>query len=164
VCLCEYEESERLRSLPTCGHYFHIACIDQWLSNNSTCPLCRVNLRPESQRAAPATTGTDTAPADAQAGAPRPSRLLQVHTHPQLHHSGFVPLWQLSPPHALPTGAAGVRAFFCTRCLMYPPIRTKLTRGCVCVCVCVCAVLAAVACSFFLVERGGHAGSTAAGD
>lgn len=85
MCLCEYEESETLRSLPTCGHYFHIACIDQWLSNNSTCPLCRINLRPESQSDAPAYTtsrGTGTAPADAQTDGPRPSRLLQVHTHP----------------------------------------------------------------------------------
>lgn len=28
----------------TCGHYFHQACLDTWLSTNKKCPLCRSNL------------------------------------------------------------------------------------------------------------------------
>ena len=27
-----------------CGHYYHIKCIDKWLINNKTCPMCRRNL------------------------------------------------------------------------------------------------------------------------
>ncbi|CAO2822887.1 unnamed protein product [Amaranthus hypochondriacus] len=41
VCLAEFEEMEILRLLPKCKHGFHILCVDQWLENHSTCPLCR---------------------------------------------------------------------------------------------------------------------------
>ena len=41
VCLTEFEEMEILRLLPKCKHGFHILCVDQWLENHSTCPLCR---------------------------------------------------------------------------------------------------------------------------
>ncbi|KAJ7530885.1 hypothetical protein O6H91_14G023500 [Diphasiastrum complanatum] len=45
VCLAEYEDKEVLRVLPKCGHAFHIACIDAWLRQNATCPICRISLR-----------------------------------------------------------------------------------------------------------------------
>ncbi|XP_009119307.1 RING-H2 finger protein ATL51 [Brassica rapa] len=41
VCLCEFQENERLRLLPECNHAFHVACIDTWLKSHSNCPLCR---------------------------------------------------------------------------------------------------------------------------
>ncbi|VFQ91904.1 unnamed protein product [Cuscuta campestris] len=41
VCLSEFLEKDKLRLLPSCGHAFHINCIDTWLLSNSTCPLCR---------------------------------------------------------------------------------------------------------------------------
>ncbi|WVZ54401.1 hypothetical protein U9M48_005205 [Paspalum notatum var. saurae] len=44
ICLAEYEEKELLRILPYCGHNFHMACIDLWLEQNSTCPVCRISL------------------------------------------------------------------------------------------------------------------------
>ncbi|CAH9088077.1 unnamed protein product [Cuscuta epithymum] len=44
VCLSEFLENDKLRLLPTCGHAFHINCIDTWLLSNSTCPLCRGTL------------------------------------------------------------------------------------------------------------------------
>lgn len=40
----EYEEKDILRLLPYCGHNFHVACIDMWLKQHSTCPVCRVSL------------------------------------------------------------------------------------------------------------------------
>lgn len=41
ICLCEYKESEMLRLLPDCKHYFHVTCIDAWLKLNASCPVCR---------------------------------------------------------------------------------------------------------------------------
>uniref|UniRef100_A0ACD6A147 Uncharacterized protein n=1 Tax=Avena sativa TaxID=4498 RepID=A0ACD6A147_AVESA len=55
VCLAEYEDNEILRILPHCGHDFHVACINIWLKQHSTCPVCRVSLRknPGSNHAVP---------------------------------------------------------------------------------------------------------------
>ncbi|WCJ30193.1 RING/U-box superfamily protein [Euphorbia peplus] len=41
VCLCEFEDEDKLRLLPKCSHAFHMDCIDTWLLSHSTCPLCR---------------------------------------------------------------------------------------------------------------------------
>ena len=43
VCQFKYEEGDELRELP-CGHYFHTACIDEWLTNKDTCALCRKSI------------------------------------------------------------------------------------------------------------------------
>ncbi|XP_038171703.1 E3 ubiquitin-protein ligase RLIM-like [Arvicola amphibius] len=40
VCIREYTEGNKLRKLP-CSHEYHVYCIDRWLSENSTCPICR---------------------------------------------------------------------------------------------------------------------------
>jgi hypothetical protein len=57
ICLAEYEEKDVLRILPYCSHNFHMACIDLWLEQNSTCPVCRISLlvldNPESEHTAP---------------------------------------------------------------------------------------------------------------
>ncbi|KAG6607540.1 RING-H2 finger protein ATL7 [Cucurbita argyrosperma subsp. argyrosperma] len=41
VCLGEYKTEDKLQKIPSCGHVFHLECIDHWLSNHTTCPLCR---------------------------------------------------------------------------------------------------------------------------
>ncbi|ETV85181.1 hypothetical protein, variant 3 [Aphanomyces astaci] len=43
ICLVEFEAQERLRQLP-CQHHFHVACIDEWLQRNLTCPMCKRDL------------------------------------------------------------------------------------------------------------------------
>ncbi|KAK3011807.1 hypothetical protein RJ639_012568 [Escallonia herrerae] len=52
VCLAEYHAEDTLRILPFCGHFFHATCIDIWLQQHSTCPVCRISLRklPENKR------------------------------------------------------------------------------------------------------------------
>lgn len=41
VCMNDYRNWERVRTL-TCGHFFHVACIDEWLTKySSLCPLCK---------------------------------------------------------------------------------------------------------------------------
>ncbi|KAK4769054.1 hypothetical protein SAY86_027204 [Trapa natans] len=41
ICLCEYRESEMLRMMPECRHFFHLICLDAWLKLNGSCPVCR---------------------------------------------------------------------------------------------------------------------------
>ena len=43
MCICDYEDNDRLRVLP-CSHVFHADCVDQWLAVNATCPLCRKSI------------------------------------------------------------------------------------------------------------------------
>ncbi|KAM5575191.1 putative RING-H2 finger protein ATL36 [Rosa sericea] len=53
VCLSQFEDYETLRLLPKCYHVFHPQCIDPWLASHLTCPVCRANLAPESNKPAP---------------------------------------------------------------------------------------------------------------
>ena len=50
VCLEEFEENESGRTLPKCGHNFHLDCVDMWLHSHSTCPLCRTSVRPDEEK------------------------------------------------------------------------------------------------------------------
>lgn len=44
ICLTEYEQGDKLKSLPRCLHSFHSPCIDKWLSINKICPVCRADI------------------------------------------------------------------------------------------------------------------------
>ncbi|BAT80723.1 NEP1-interacting protein [Vigna angularis] len=41
ICFQEFEDGELVRILPKCGHLFHLECIDKWLVQQGSCPMCR---------------------------------------------------------------------------------------------------------------------------
>ncbi|KAM0863187.1 hypothetical protein ACQ4PT_044761 [Festuca glaucescens] len=41
ICLGEFEDGEKVRVLPRCGHEFHVRCVDTWLASRDSCPTCR---------------------------------------------------------------------------------------------------------------------------
>ncbi|XP_070206133.1 uncharacterized protein [Littorina saxatilis] len=43
ICLEGYREGQVLRVLP-CDHEFHRVCVDPWLENHGTCPLCKIHI------------------------------------------------------------------------------------------------------------------------
>jgi hypothetical protein len=50
ICTDDFERGQDIRVLP-CDHKFHPECVDPWLLNVSgTCPLCRIDLRPQPGR------------------------------------------------------------------------------------------------------------------
>lgn len=40
ICMTEYRKNEQIRRLG-CFHFFHVHCIDNWLTGNRVCPVCR---------------------------------------------------------------------------------------------------------------------------
>ncbi|KAJ1277293.1 hypothetical protein BS78_05G284000 [Paspalum vaginatum] len=54
VCLAELDDGVAVRVLPVCMHYFHAACVAEWLLAHQTCPLCRAPLDPPGVAGAPA--------------------------------------------------------------------------------------------------------------
>jgi len=53
ICLDSYRVGVNLKELPRCQHIFHADCIDTWLTQKNTCPLCRLPILGEN--------GTDSA-------------------------------------------------------------------------------------------------------
>ncbi|XP_070553128.1 RING finger protein 150-like [Ptychodera flava] len=43
VCIEHYKVGDVIRKLP-CKHYFHKGCVDQWLIEHRTCPMCKLNI------------------------------------------------------------------------------------------------------------------------
>ncbi|KAF2432819.1 hypothetical protein EJ08DRAFT_658813 [Tothia fuscella] len=69
ICTEDFERGQDVRVLP-CKHSFHPACIDPWLLNVSgTCPLCRIDLRPDAaQNPESPTTDSNTLPPPLEGG------------------------------------------------------------------------------------------------
>ncbi|KAK3683572.1 hypothetical protein B0T22DRAFT_252088 [Podospora appendiculata] len=62
ICTEDFTVGEDVRVLP-CDHKFHPPCIDPWLINISgTCPLCRLDLRPQGENTEASTANSDTLP------------------------------------------------------------------------------------------------------
>ena len=45
ICIDEFKQSEDVRLLYSCRHVFHVKCVDQWLTDNTTCPICRQDVK-----------------------------------------------------------------------------------------------------------------------
>lgn len=45
ICHDTFVSGVDVRRLMHCGHVFHKACIDTWLSSHVTCPNCRHDIR-----------------------------------------------------------------------------------------------------------------------
>ena len=41
ICLNEMKQTDKLRKMRDCDHFFHKDCIDNWLLIKSNCPYCR---------------------------------------------------------------------------------------------------------------------------
>jgi hypothetical protein len=84
VCLAEYEDKDVLRFLPYCGHNFHMTCIDLWLEQNSTCPVCRISLHDNIDKShiapSPPPSIVISPPCSPQASGSDPCRCLFVNT------------------------------------------------------------------------------------
>ncbi|GAB1312989.1 Receptor-like proteiny region, transmembrane domain-and RING domain-containing protein 2 [Madurella fahalii] len=62
ICTEDFTVGEDVRVLP-CDHKFHPPCIDPWLINISgTCPLCRLDLRPQDEQSTSASSDPDENP------------------------------------------------------------------------------------------------------
>lgn len=49
ICYADYENSQYIRLL-TCGHFFHDACVDDWLTRHRpSCPLCLASVVPSTK-------------------------------------------------------------------------------------------------------------------
>ncbi len=44
ICQEDLAEGERVRTIRSCQHMFHSTCVDPWLTQKGTCPLCRTPL------------------------------------------------------------------------------------------------------------------------
>jgi hypothetical protein len=45
ICMDNFKARDRIRTLP-CLHFFHKACIDEWLQRQGTCPICKSRVDP----------------------------------------------------------------------------------------------------------------------
>uniref|UniRef100_A0A0E0MLY1 RING-type E3 ubiquitin transferase n=1 Tax=Oryza punctata TaxID=4537 RepID=A0A0E0MLY1_ORYPU len=45
VCIAAVKDGDTVRRLPGCGHAFHAPCVDGWLRDHATCPMCRADVK-----------------------------------------------------------------------------------------------------------------------
>ncbi|CAI8586869.1 unnamed protein product [Vicia faba] len=44
ICFQDFENGELVRILPKCCHIYHLECIDKWLVQQGSCPICRTYI------------------------------------------------------------------------------------------------------------------------
>ncbi|NXS98602.1 RNF43 ligase, partial [Jacana jacana] len=89
ICLEEFSEGQELRII-SCSHEFHRECVDPWLQQHHTCPLCMFNILARDSVDQAMTAGSRLAPQDMEPG--RRLHLFRQHPGHALYHL----------PHAYP--------------------------------------------------------------
>ncbi|XP_075296399.1 E3 ubiquitin-protein ligase RNF43 isoform X2 [Opisthocomus hoazin] len=83
VCLEEFSEGQELRII-SCSHEFHRECVDPWLQQHHTCPLCMFNILARDAVEQPTAAGSRLAPRDMEPG--RRLHLFRQHPGHALYH------------------------------------------------------------------------------
>ncbi|XP_074701407.1 E3 ubiquitin-protein ligase RNF43 [Strix aluco] len=89
ICLEEFSEGQELRII-SCSHEFHRDCVDPWLQQHHTCPLCMFNILARDPVDQATAAGSRLAPRDMEPG--RRLHLFRQHPGHALYHL----------PHAYP--------------------------------------------------------------
>ncbi|KFP21075.1 E3 ubiquitin-protein ligase RNF43, partial [Egretta garzetta] len=89
ICLEEFSEGQELRII-SCSHEFHRECVDPWLQQHHTCPLCMFNILARDSVDQATGAGSRLAPRDMEPG--RRLHLFRQHPGHALYHL----------PHAYP--------------------------------------------------------------
>ncbi|KAF1472859.1 E3 ubiquitin-protein ligase RNF43, partial [Pygoscelis antarcticus] len=89
ICLEEFSEGQELRII-SCSHEFHRECVDPWLQQHHTCPLCMFNILARDSVDQATVAGSRLAPQDIEPG--RRLHLFRQHPGHALYHL----------PHAYP--------------------------------------------------------------
>ncbi|KAM9218460.1 E3 ubiquitin-protein ligase RNF43 [Leptosomus discolor] len=82
ICLEEFSEGQELRII-SCSHEFHRECVDPWLQQHHTCPLCMFNILARDSDQATA-AGSRLTPRDMEPG--RRLHLFRQHPGHALYH------------------------------------------------------------------------------
>ncbi|NXX86078.1 RNF43 ligase, partial [Urocolius indicus] len=83
ICLEEFSEGQELRII-SCSHEFHRECVDPWLQQHHTCPLCMFNILARDSMDQAAAAGSRLAPQDMEPG--RRLHLFRQHPGHALYH------------------------------------------------------------------------------
>ncbi|NXY16234.1 RNF43 ligase, partial [Atrichornis clamosus] len=89
ICLEEFSEGQELRII-SCSHEFHRECVDPWLQQHHTCPLCMFNILARDSGDQATATSSRLVPQDMEPG--RRLHLFRQHPGHALYHL----------PHAYP--------------------------------------------------------------
>lgn len=62
ICTDDFQDGDTVRVLPCAGrHHYHAACIDEWLTDHSICPLCRFDFAKDSVETQPTSSDDNSA-------------------------------------------------------------------------------------------------------
>lgn len=83
ICLDEFQDGQHLRII-SCAHEFHKDCVDPWLLQHRTCPLCMHNIMRTEQQ--PQRNRLQQSPEQSQ-GFLHPQPYSSLHNHPFPQHA-----------------------------------------------------------------------------
>ncbi|XP_063046880.1 RING finger protein 148-like [Engraulis encrasicolus] len=83
VCIDGYKRGEVVMIL-SCGHFFHKACIEPWLLEHRTCPMCKCNILGVKTVDEEVNVGSSTSPLDVRFYPPSHTAPLDVRFQPAM--------------------------------------------------------------------------------